>query len=91
MERSRTRVQKVLAVYDGAATSEYLRQTVSPLQLLAHAQSMCGQLDSQVEPLLVRLARRSPRKTVSSDFAISLDSLAGSIRMKMCRLRLHCC
>jgi len=69
MERSRKRVQKVLAFYSDAGTPQYLRRTVRPRQLLSHIQNTCGQLCGQAEPLLVRLAKRSPSKTLSSDFA----------------------
>ena len=69
MERSRKRVQKVLAFYSDVDTPQYLRRTVLSLQLLPHIQTICGQLCGQAEPLLVRLAKRSPSKTLSSDFA----------------------
>ena len=69
MERSRERAQKVLAFYSDVDTPQYLRRTVLSLKLLAHTQDSCGQLCGQAEPLLVRLAKRLPSKTLSSDFA----------------------
>jgi len=77
MVRSRKRVQKVLAFYSDADTPQYLRRAVLSLQLLSHIQNICGQLCGQAEPLLVRLAKRLPSKTLSSDFA----SIIGAFRL----------
>jgi hypothetical protein len=68
------RVQKVLALYSDVDTPQYLSRTVLSLQLLSHIQNMCGQLCGQAEPLLVRLAKRLPSKTLSSDFARNIGA-----------------
>jgi len=65
-ERSRKRVDKVLAFMRRGDTDQYLRRTCCALQILAHVTAICGQLHD-VEPLLVRLGKGAATRAVCED------------------------
>jgi hypothetical protein len=74
-DRSRLRVDKVLAFVKAEATPQFLRRTALALQLVGHVNRICGQLGSDPEPLLVRLAKGAVERVVVSDLARIIGDL----------------
>ena len=77
--RSQKRLVKVKAFLNDPATMQFLRRTCLAMQLTAHVQNICAQIQHDVEPFLVRLAKGAVHETVSNDLkrvllALHLDA-----------------
>ena len=67
-EQNRRRLSKVLGFMHSAETGQFLRRTTLALGLTDHVQRICAQTKHSTEPLLVRLAKGTVSRVVSSDF-----------------------
>ena len=73
-QRSRKRIDKVLAFMSAGDTDQYLRRTCLALQLVGHVTAICGQM-GKGEPLLVRLSKGAVQRAVAEDLGRLLGSL----------------
>jgi len=74
-DKSRKRVQRVLAFFAKPGTGEFLKRTALALQICGHVHGVCAQDPIAPEPLLVRLSKGVVGDIVSGDFARTLGRL----------------